>query len=79
MFHMRNIVGKRVKEARHESNPRITQAGLSVKLQFEGWNISRAGIAKIESGIRQVTDKEVVKLARILNVSVQWLLSEDIE
>lgn len=77
MFYMRNIVGKRVKEARRLKSPRVTQARLAAKLQFEDWKISREGIAKIEIGIRQVTDKEVVMLARALNVTPQWLLEEE--
>ena len=32
------------------------------------------GIAKIEIGVRQVTDIELVKIAKALNVTVTWLL-----
>ena len=74
MFHMKNIVGKQVKLARSMSNHRMTQAALAVKLQLAGWDIDRVGVAKIENGIRQVTDIEVVRLAKALDVSVGWLL-----
>jgi transcriptional regulator with XRE-family HTH domain len=77
MFHMKNIVGKRVKLARSQSKERVTQADLAAKLQIDGWDIDRAGVAKIELGIREVTDKELVKLAKALNVSASWLLNEE--
>lgn len=76
MFRMKNIVGSRVRIARHLYQPKLTQAELSARLQVSGWDIDRAGVAKIESGIRQVTDIEVVKLARALNISPTWLLGE---
>lgn len=76
MVSMRNIVGERVKRARTQVRPRMTQADLAAKLQLDQWDIDRAGVAKIEIGIRQVTDIEVVKLARALSVSTSWLLEE---
>lgn len=74
MFYVRNIIGKRVKEARLNFTPKMTQANLATKLQLDDWIITRVSIAKIESGIRQVRDYELVKLARALNVNVDWLL-----
>ena len=76
MYRMKNIVGKQVKLARSRFSPRLTQAALAANLQLTGWDIDRVGIAKIETGIRQVTDIEVVKLAKALEVSVGWLLGE---
>lgn len=54
----------------------MTQAQLAAKLQLDQWDIDRAGVAKIEIGIRQVTDIELVKLAKALDVSAAWLLGE---
>jgi transcriptional regulator with XRE-family HTH domain len=73
---MRNIVGKRVKLARSQFRPRMTQTDLAARLQLDHWGIDRAGVGKIEIGIRQVTDIELVKLAKVLNVSASWLLGE---
>jgi HTH-type transcriptional regulator, cell division transcriptional repressor len=73
---MRNIVGKRVKEARILAKPKITQEQLSIRLQVQDWTINRVGIAKIEAGIREVTDVEVVKLSKALGVTTSWLLGE---
>jgi hypothetical protein len=69
-----NLVGKRVKEARNKAQPPITQDGLSKKLSKLGTSIDRAGVAKIETGIRGVLDFELVALAKALNVKVTWLL-----
>lgn len=69
-----NLVGGRVKEARAKSHPPITQAELSKRLAKLGVSIDRAGVAKIETGIRSVLDFELVALAKALNVNVVWLL-----
>jgi hypothetical protein len=69
-----NLVGERVKQARTAADPPLTQVGLSKKLSKLGVNIDRAGIAKIETGIRGVLDFELVALAKALNLKVSWLL-----
>ena len=76
MFCMQNIVGPRIREARLQHKPQLTQLQLATKLQLDDWNISRSGIGKIEAGLRQVTDIELVKLANTLGVSVAWLIGE---
>ena len=70
----KNIIGKRVKEARMNASPQITQQDLSARLEVLGYNIDRVSISKIESGDRFVADYEIVGLATALNVSVEWLL-----
>lgn len=69
-----NLVGVRVKEARKAAIPPLTQEQLSVLLAEVGIQIDRAGIAKIETGIRGVLDFEVVALSQALNVDALWLL-----
>jgi transcriptional regulator with XRE-family HTH domain len=73
-----NVVGPQVKQARlTNKSSRITQDALAAKLQLMGWNIDRFGISKIERGERQVTDKELLLLAKALDVSAAWLLGEE--
>ena len=67
-----NLIGKRVKEARAKAE--FTQEQLSQKLANQGVSIDRAGIAKIEAGIRGVLDFELVAIAKTLNVKITWLL-----
>lgn len=69
-----NLVGERVKEARGNARPSITQEELSKRLAKLGVSIDRAGVAKIETGIRGVLDFELVALAKVLDVEVTWLL-----
>ena len=69
-----NLIGKRVKVARSKAQPRLTQEALAKRLFAHGVSIDRAGIAKIETGIRGVLDFELVALAKALNVAVTWLL-----
>lgn len=72
-----NVIGSEIKVARTKKRPRLTQEQLAVKLQILGWNIDRFGISKIERGQRQVLDKEVLLLAKALEVAVSELLRED--
>jgi len=69
-----NIVGSRVKEARFRRKPPLTQDELSGQLAKIGVAIDRAGISKIEIGVRCVLDYEVKALAKALGVSTEWLL-----
>ena len=70
----KNIIGKRVREARLKATPVITQQDLSARLEVLGYNIDRVSISKIEAGDRFVADYEVVGLATALGVSLEWLL-----
>jgi transcriptional regulator with XRE-family HTH domain len=66
MKNRKNIVGPNVRRLRN--NQDISQEKLAAKCQLIGWDISREGIAKIESQIRGVSDKEILKLAKALRV-----------
>lgn len=70
----RNIIGKRVKEARQQFNPPLTQDQLSGRLAKEGIQIDRVALAKIETGLRCAFDFEVKALASVLKVDANWLL-----
>ena len=75
---MKNIVGKRVQEARNKFKPPLSQEALAVRLELDGWKISRGTLSKIEAGIRQVTDFEVMLLAKTLKVPPEWLLDKQL-
>lgn len=68
----KNICGDRVREARTKN--RLTQNELAAQLQLAGIIIERDSISRIEIGTRFVADYELRELAKILNVSVTWLL-----
>jgi len=67
-----NLISERLKEARTKAQ--LTQEELSKKLAKLGVPIDRAGVAKIETGIRGVLDFELVALAKVLGVKAAWLL-----
>lgn len=68
----KNICGERVHEARCKM--RLTQSDLAARLQINGIIIERDSISRIEIGTRFVADYEIREFAKILNVSVNWLL-----
>jgi len=69
-----NIIGERVKDARGRRRPSLTQDELSGQLAKLGVAIDRAGISKIEIGLRRVLDYEVKAFAKALRVTAEWLL-----
>ena len=71
----KNICGDRVHEAR--CRLRLTQSDLAAQLQIAGIIIERDSISRIEIGTRFVADYELRELARLLKVSVTWLLGLD--
>jgi hypothetical protein len=70
----KNIVGRRVAEARKKVEPLLTQDALSGRLAARGVLLDRAAIAKIENYHRSVFDYELKTLAEVLGVDVCWLL-----
>ena len=68
----RNIVGQRIEEKRKSIG--MKQKDLLTQLQIEGIDLNASGLSKLEGQIRCVTDKELIVIAKTLNVSVLWLL-----
>ena len=68
----KNICGDRIHEAR--CRHRMTQSDLAAQLQVSGIIIERDSISRIEIGTRFVADYELRELAKILKVTVTWLL-----
>src|SRR5437879_11449371 len=73
----RNIIGKRVREARHRCDPPLTQDQLAGRLAGEGVQLDRVALAKVEGGTRSAFDFEVKGLATVLKVDANWLLGID--
>jgi transcriptional regulator with XRE-family HTH domain len=61
-----NLVGPQIRRLRYQQG--LTQPAFAAKCQLTGWDISREGIAKIESQVRGVSDIELMKLAKALRV-----------
>ena len=72
----KNIIGRRVAEARQSCKPALTQDALSGRLARLGIQLDRAAIAKIENNHRHVLDYELKALADVLGVEASWLLGD---
>ena len=70
--HVRNLVGPVVRKLRMDAG--LSQEALAARLQVAGWDISRAGLSKIEARLRLVNDAELVVLARVLKCGAVDLL-----
>lgn len=68
----RNICGARVEQRRKEIN--MKQKDLLTQLQIRGIDLNSSGLSKLEGQFRSVCDTELIALAEILGVSVNWLL-----
>ena len=73
----RNLIGRRLRQARLAERPRATLSDVSARLEVLGVNLSISSIAKIVRGERIVTDIQLVALAKALKVSPAWLLGLD--
>ena len=71
----KNISGDRIHQAR--TAMRLSQARLAARMQTHGVAIEREAISKIETGDRFVTDYELMVFARVLNVSMEWLIGQE--
>ena len=68
----KNISGDRIRQARVVQ--RMRQEDLAAKLQIAGVNMERDSISRIEIGTRFVSDFKLKVFAKVLGVSVLWLL-----
>jgi transcriptional regulator with XRE-family HTH domain len=69
-----NIIGEQLKHLRQSHG--LTQDNLAARCASRGWNVSENTITKIETGIRCVTDKELVILTSALRVKMKDLFSK---
>ena len=71
----KNISGDRIHQAR--TTMRLSQADLAARMQVNGVGIEREAVSKIETGYRFVTDYELMVFAKVLGVSVEWLIGKE--
>ena len=68
----KNMCGDKIRQAR--CIRKISQADLAARLQVNGIIIERDSISRMEIGTRFVADYELMMFAKVLDVSVLWLL-----
>lgn len=68
----KNLSGDRIREARFKK--RWSQSDMAARMQLEGITIEQDSISRIELGTRFVPDYELPVYAKVLDVSIGWLL-----
>lgn len=64
----KNLIGAQVRRLRNQLG--LSQDMLAARCNVVGWDLSRGTLAKIEAGLRCVTDQEAAILALALRVSL---------
>lgn len=72
-----NICGPNIKQQRLALPEKTSQRALAYLLQLHGLDIEKNAVQRIEAGKRFVTDIELKKIARVLGVTVDKLLSTE--
>ena len=68
----RNIVGPQVRRLRSAAG--ISQDDLAARCALKGFDVGRGSISHIETGLRGVSDLEMVILAKVLRVGLDELV-----
>ena len=63
------VIGHNIRKMRMDGD--LTQEELTVKLQLHGCDISRSTLAKIESGLRNISVEEIETVKMIFNASYE--------
>jgi transcriptional regulator with XRE-family HTH domain len=72
----RNVIGKRIRQARLKCSPAVSQDDLAGRLAAQNIVMDRSAISRIENSARYLMDYEIAAIARSLKVSVGWLFGE---
>ena len=72
----KNIIGKKVREARLSSSPPLSQKKLAEKCQLYGFDFDRLTILRIENGQRFVADYEVYALSKVLGKELPYFFDD---
>ena len=73
----RNLIGKRIRQARLKCKPPVSQDDLAGRLAARGITLDQTAISRIENRTRYLMDYEIAALARCLRVSVAYLFGEE--
>ena len=71
----KNISGKRIHQAREALC--LSQRDLAAQRRIRGVWMEQEAISRIEMGDRFITDYELMIFAKILGVSVKWLIGRE--
>jgi hypothetical protein len=69
----RNVIGKRIREARLKCTPPVSQDDLAGRLAARGIILDQTAISRIENQTRYLMDYEIITIAKCLKVPVARL------
>lgn len=72
----RNLVGRRIRQARLKCSPTVSQDDLAGRLAARGITMDQTAVSRIENQTRYLMDYELAAIAKALRVSVAWLFGE---
>lgn len=72
-----NICGANVYKLRKNMKPKMSQRALAERLQLYGMDVDKNAIQRIECGLRFVTDIELLAIAKVFDVTLDSLVSND--
>lgn len=72
----KNIAGSRIRQARRLQEPPLSQKDLARRVTRRGVNLDQGTISRIENRTRNVSDYELLAIARCLKVSIGFLCGE---
>ncbi len=70
---MKNLCGKSVKLARIDRDMKKVELSATLAVDYK-IDISQKALSRLERGVRPVKDLELVALAELLQVEIEWLL-----
>jgi HTH-type transcriptional regulator, cell division transcriptional repressor len=73
----RNLIGKRIRQARLKCSPAVSQDDLAGRLGARGIVLDQTAISRIENQTRYLMDYEIAAIAKSLKVSAAWLFGEN--
>lgn len=71
----KNVTGRRIREARISQTPPLSQSDLALAVRKHRVQLDQGAISRIESRSRNVSDYELLAIARCLGVTVDSLFA----
>ena len=69
-----NVSGWAIRRERERMG--LSQEQLAARMQVEGIPLSQKAVSRVETGLRVVTDYELMTFARVLRVTIEQLVEE---
>lgn len=72
----RNVIGRRIREARLKRKPIVSQEDLAARLATRGVYFDRSAISRMEKQGRFIRDYEIIAIAEALKIPVAWFFEK---